>query len=291
MPLSLNVNSDRNAQNNGRRFNRNANNRPSNAAPMVSELTIRHNGYIMKTYRNLYHIICSYENLQLAFQKARKRKTLKPYVIDFESKLDQHLKQLKYELETFTYSPASLRTFIFRDPKTRKISASHFRDRVVHHALCNVIEPILSKDFIYDSFANQKGKGAHKAVERVESFIRKVVYAGGRGRHLLFEKQSYVGYSLKADVRHYFDTVDQEILVRIITKMIKDPKVVWLIRVILQNHKLEISGKGMPIGNLTSQFFANVYLNELDHFIKHMIKAKYYVRYVDDFILLLVYID
>lgn len=128
----------------------------------------------MKTYTKLYEELCSYNNLKIAWKKARKRKTLKGYVIDFESDLENNLNKLKYELETFTYSPASLRTFIVHDPKTRKISASHFRDRIVHHALCNIICSILERNFIYDSFANQKGKGTHLAIKRLEYFIGKI---------------------------------------------------------------------------------------------------------------------
>lgn len=125
----------------------------------------------MKSYRNLYPWLCSYENLELAFKRARVRKTLKPYVIEFESELKQNLKQLNHELENFTYTPSPLTTFIVYDPKTRKISASHFRDRVVHHALCNIIAPIFEKDFIFDSFANRKGKGTHPAIKRFEQFL------------------------------------------------------------------------------------------------------------------------
>ncbi len=132
----------------------------------------------MKRYGNLYSQLCSYENLELAFKKARKRKTMKDYVIEFESNLETNLNQLKHELETFTYSPNPLTTFIVRDPKTRKISASHFRDRVVHHALCNIIEPIFEKRFIHDSFANQKSKGTHSAIRRFEKFMRKTTHNG-----------------------------------------------------------------------------------------------------------------
>ena len=135
----------------------------------------------METHSNLYPKLCSNENLELAYKKARAGKTLKEYVIEFEANLDRNLKQLKNELETFTYSPAPLRTFIIRDPKTRKISASHFRDRVIHHALCNVIGPILEKEFIHDSFANQKGKGTHKAILRFEKFMRKVSLGNNTG--------------------------------------------------------------------------------------------------------------
>jgi retron-type reverse transcriptase len=134
----------------------------------------------MKTYGNLYSQLCSYENLEFAFNKARKRKTTKEYVIEFEADLESNLMQLKQELETFSYRPAPLTLFTIRDPKTRRISASHFRDRVVHHALCNVIEPIFDKNFIYDSFANRKGKGTHAAILRFEDFMRKVTQNGKR---------------------------------------------------------------------------------------------------------------
>lgn len=130
----------------------------------------------METYKSLYSSVCSRENLGLAFRKAKKRKTLKDYVIEFESELESNLGQLKHELETLTYSPAPLTTFIVRDPKTRRISSSHFRDRVVHHALCNVIGPILEKGFIHDSFANQRGKGTHRAIKRLERFMRQVSF-------------------------------------------------------------------------------------------------------------------
>jgi len=126
----------------------------------------------------LYSQLCSYENLELAFKKARERKTLKPYVIEFESDLESNLRQLEHELKTFTYLPSPLDVFIVRDPKTRKISASHFRDRVIHHALCNIITSIFDKDFIHDSFANQKGKGTHPAIKRFEQFLREVTGNG-----------------------------------------------------------------------------------------------------------------
>ncbi len=224
----------------------------------------------MKTYKNLYSSLCSSSNLALAYQKARMRKTLKQYVMNFEGNLKQNLQELQNELEKGSYSPRPLSTFIVRDPKTRKISASDFRDRIVHHALCNITEPILSGDFIYDSFANQKGKGTHKAIERFEKFSRK-----NRG-----------GYVLKADIRHYFDTVDHKILTGIIGAKIKDPQVMLLVQKILKNHRTTTSGKGMPKGNLTSQFWGNVYLNSLDQFVKHELRAKYYIRYVDDFVIL-----
>lgn len=132
------------------------------------------NGNDMKTYTDLYPKLCSYENLESAWRKCRKGKTLKNYVIDFESDLENNLKNLKYELETFTYYPSPMKNFIVRDPKTRKISASHFRDRIVYHAICNIIAPIFEKQFIYDSFANQLNKGTHRAITRAETFMEKV---------------------------------------------------------------------------------------------------------------------
>ncbi len=224
---------------------------------------------------DLYDQLCSYDNLELAFKKARKRKTLKPYVIEFEEYLHENLLQLRNELLFQTYKPQPLKTFILRDPKTRKISKSHFKDRVVHHALCNIIEPIFDKTFIHDSFANRLGKGTLNAIKRFDFFKKRA----SRNN----KKTCYV---LKADIRQYFDTVDHGILLSLIQKRVKDKRILSLIATILVNHKTKEVGMGMPLGNLTSQFFANIYLHELDRFVKHHLKAKYYIRYVDDFVIL-----
>jgi retron-type reverse transcriptase len=226
----------------------------------------------MKSYNNLYKQIYSYDNLFLAYKKARKGKTKKDYVIEFERGLRKNLRNLKFELMSQTYSPKPLKTFILRDPKTRKISKSAFRDRIIHHALVRVIEPILNKIFIYDSCANRKGKGNLVAIKRFNKF-KKIVLRNHRRTCFI----------LKADIKHYFHEVNHKILLKIIKRKIKDEKVVWLVKQILTNC---FTKKGMPLGNLTSQFFANVYLNELDYFIKHKLKAKYYIRYVDDFVIL-----
>jgi len=130
----------------------------------------------MKTYNKLYDQLCSYKNLEKAFEKARKHKTLKDYVIEFEADVKENLLKLQFELQTFTYRPNPIKTFIVRDPKTRKIGASDFRDRVVHHALCNTISTILGDSFIFDSFANRKGKGTHNAIKRFEKFLRQVSF-------------------------------------------------------------------------------------------------------------------
>lgn len=261
--------------------NLNCNRNPDNAN---SSLGITHWFVKMKTYNNLYKKLCSFENLFLAFRKARKGKSKKDYVIKFESDLKNNLKHLQDDLINKTYSPHSLKKFIIRDPKTRTIHSSIFRDRIVHHAIINILDPIYEKIFIYDSFASRKNKGSHEAVNRFECFMRKVS-SNGRLIKNSFNNNSIKGYVLKADFRHYFDSVNQEILINILRKKIDDEDLIWLIREVLGN--FEISEKtGMPLGNYTSQFFANVYLNELDYYVKHVLKAKYYIRYVDDFVIL-----
>ena len=235
----------------------------------------------MKTYKAVYEKVYSFDNLILAWREARKGKTKKDYVIEFESNLIKNLLKLQEELESRTYKPKPLVEFIIKDPKTRKISKSAFRDRVVHHALVRVIEPIFDKTFIYDSCANRIGKGNLFAVERFKQFVIRVSRNGKINGW--FNDNQVKGYCFKADIKHYFDEVDHEVLIRIIQRKIKDEQVIWLIKQILVNGFIE---KGMPLGNLTSQFFANVYLNELDYFVKHNLKSKYYIRYVDDFVIL-----
>jgi len=229
---------------------------------------------------NIYSETYKLSNLILAWRNARKHKTRKDYVIEFEGNLIKNLLKLQEELRTQNYKPLPLKTFILRDPKTRKISKSAFRDRIVHHALVRVIELIFDKMFIYESCANRIGKGNLFAIKRFELFKRKVT------NNLKTE-----AFCLKADIKHYFDEVKHEVLIKIIRRKISDEKVIWLIKQILSNSTSVIGGggeerKGMPLGNLTSQFFANVYLHELDYFVKHKLKAKYYIRYVDDFVIL-----
>ncbi len=221
---------------------------------------------------NLYLEVYNISNLIIAWKKARKGKTKKKYVIEFEKDLLENLLQLQKELIEQTYSPLPLKTFILHDPKTRKISKSAFRDRVIHHALIIIIEPIFDKTFIYDSCANRIGKGNLFAIKRFELFKRKVT------NNLKTE-----AFCLKADIKHYFQEVNHEVLINLIRRKIKTEKIIWLINQILVNGFTE---KGMPLGNLTSQFLANVYLNELDYFVKHKLKAKYYIRYVDDLVIL-----
>lgn len=179
----------------------------------------------------LYKKLCSYENILSAYEKARQGKRQKPYVLKFEKELANNLKQLQTELITQTYKPRPLRTFIIRDPKTRKISKSKFRDRIVHPVLINIIVYLFQKSFIYDSHANQIGKGTLKAVERFELFKRKVS-----------KNNTRCCYVLKADIKHYFEEVDHEILIEIIKRKIQDERIIWLIKQILNNTAQPIGG-------------------------------------------------
>lgn len=229
----------------------------------------------MKSYRNLWNELCLYKNLLLAFERASKGRTKKSYVLEFQKNLKQNILELRTELIFHSYRPEPLVTFILHDPKSRKISKSHFRDRIVHHAICNIIGPFFEREFIYDSYANRIGKGALKAIQRFDKYQRKVS-----------KNNTRKCFVLKADIKTYFESVDISILIQIIEKKIKDKKVIWLIKRVLRNYIGNIFGKGMPLGNLTSQFFANVYMNELDQFVKHKLQVKYYLRYVDDFVIL-----
>jgi RNA-directed DNA polymerase len=186
-------------------------------------LLLRHLYNMPKTYTNLYDEIISLNNLVLAWGKARKHKTKKPYVIEFEANLNKNLINLHGELKNQTYKPKPLVSFILRDPKTRKISKSDFRDRIVHHALVEVIEPIFEKGFIYDSCANRIGKGNLFALKRFKQFMEKVSKNGKLNGW--FTNNPLKGYCFKADIKHYFQEVDHEILLKILLKKIQENKV------------------------------------------------------------------
>jgi RNA-directed DNA polymerase len=239
----------------------------------------------VKTYRHLYPQVWNWDNLYLAYRRARKGKRGKVPVATFEFRQEDNLVQLQEELRTKTYGPGPYHSFYVHEPKHRLISAAPFRDRVVHHALCQVIEPLFERRFIYDSYANRVRKGTHRALDRCTYFAR---------RH---------AYVLPCDVRQFFSSIDHTILRRVLGRVIADPDVTWLVNRILESGIGVLSEeyetvyfpgddllaacrpRGLPIGNLTSQFWANCYLNELDQFVKRELKCRAYVRYVDDFLL------
>jgi retron-type reverse transcriptase len=236
----------------------------------------------MKTIKNIYPQVYAFSNLLLAARKAQKGKRKQQNVASFNFILEKKLLELKEQLENKSYSPGSYKTFTIYEPKQRMISAAPYIDRVVHHALCNIIEPVFEKTFIYDSYANRKGKGTHKALDRYKKFAQ------------------LNRYVLKMDIKNYFPSIDHEILKQTIRRKIGCRDTLWLIDKIIDNSNpqkpsiVNFPGddlftaverrKGLPIGNLTSQFFANIYLNPLDHFVKEKLRCKYYVRYVDDFV-------
>ncbi len=228
----------------------------------------------MKTHKNLFQEVCEFENLYNAYLKARRGKNNSAEVLKFNYNLENELLKLQCELRSQTYKTGKYRHFIILEPKERKISALPFRDRVVHHAICTVIEIIFEKKFIYDSYACRKGKGTHAGADRIQKFIRKA--------------NNY--YVLKCDVSKYFPSVNHEILKKLIREKIADKKLLQLLDKIVdsseeQNIQSSLQ-KGIPIGNLTSQLFANIYLNKLDEYVKYELKINYYLRYMDDFVIM-----
>lgn len=240
----------------------------------------------MRAARNLFPQVCAFENLYRAFRRARRGKRDREEVAAFEYDLEDNLLKLQAELQTSTYRPGPYRNFWVHEPKRRKISAAPFRDRVVHHALCQVIEPIFERTFIHDSYACRVKKGTHRAVDRCQAFARRYRYV------------------LKADIQKFFPSIDHDILLGLLGKRLADPMVMELVRQILKSGEgvlaeeyvmqwfpgddflARFRPRGLPIGNLTSQFWANVYLDRLDHFVKRHLKCRAYLRYVDDFLLL-----
>jgi retron-type reverse transcriptase len=219
----------------------------------------------MKTHKNLFGRVCELENLYKAYLKARKGKNDMAEVIRFTYYLEHELIKLHEQLIDGTYNMGRYRNFKVHEPKERLISALPFRDRVVHHAIHSVIEPIFDKIFIYDSYACRTGKGTHNGMERLRIFM-------GKRKNR---------YALKCDISKYFQSVDHSALKSMIRRKISDDNLLELLDRIIDSVP-----KGIPIGNLTSQLFANVCLNDLDYFVKHELRMKCYVRYMDDFIIL-----
>jgi RNA-directed DNA polymerase len=240
---------------------------------------------VARSYGNLYASLTAFENLYAAYRKAAKGKRGHAAVATFEFDLERNLCELQDDLETQAYRPGPYYSFHIRDPKRRLISAAPFRDRVVHHALCNVIEPIFEQTFIGDSYANRIGKGTHRALKRAQEFAR------------------HYRYVLQCDIEQFFPSVDHANLRSVLARKLADPQVMWLVDRILASGvgilaeeytMVYFPGddlfaverpRGLPIGNLTSQFWANVYLNELDQFVKRVLHCPAYLRYVDDFLL------
>ncbi|MCL4869005.1 MAG: RNA-dependent DNA polymerase [Anaerolineae bacterium] len=233
----------------------------------------------------MFDTLTSWDNLLLAYSKASRRKRGRGNVAAFEYRLEENLCQMQQELQSQSYRPGKYTSFFIHEPKKRLISAAAFENRVVHHALCNLIEPLFERTFIEDSYANRIGKGTHKARDRCQAFARRYRYV------------------LACDIRQFFPSLDHAILRGQLAQKISDDRVLWLIDQILASGERVLSEqydlvyfpgdnlltvmrpRGLPIGNLTSQFWANVYLNRFDHLVKRQLRCRGYVRYVDDFLL------
>lgn len=194
--------------------------------------------------------------------------------MEFSFNLEDNLWRLRRALIAKKYQPDPYIPFYITDPKLRHIHKASVRDRVLHQAIYRVLYPIFDRRFIFDSYSSRRGKGTHRGVKRLADFARRL--SGNYQKTV---------YCLKCDVRKFFDSVDQEILISLIEKKIFDEDLLKLIRTIVRSFS-KTPGRGLPLGNVTSQLFSNIYLNELDQFMKHQLKARCYIRYCDDFIIL-----
>jgi len=219
--------------------------------------------------------LISTENIFNAWHIFKKSKRSKPDVQEFERHLEDNLFQLQYELQSKTYKHSDYQSFYIQDPKQRHIHKPNVRDRVVHQLLYDYLYKLHDKTFFYDSYSCRNNKGTHRAVKRLIQFVRK-------------ESHNYTRtcWSVKCDIRKFFAHIDHSILLTVLGRKIADKDVLWLIEQVIDSfHTGSSLGRGLPLGNLTSQIFANIYMNEFDQWIKHSLKIKYYMRYADDFIL------
>lgn len=220
-----------------------------------------------------FETMCSFENLYDAYKKARSGKRDKAACAEFELRTLDNIAKLREELVNKTYKMQKYNTFLVHEPKERVVMASSFRDRIVQHSLCdNVFQKRIFPHFIYDNYASQKGKGTHFGLRRLHKFM-----------HQYYCNHGSEGWILKGDISKYFYSIDHDILKRQVQKLIQDKDILNLCNLIIDSTE----GKGLPIGNQTSQSFALLYLNDLDHLIKDKMGIKYYGRYMDDFYIIM----
>jgi RNA-directed DNA polymerase len=236
-----------------------------------------------RRFGDLFERVASLGNLFAAAKKALRGRGLKMPAVAFAADLETEVVALSYELRSGSYRPGAYHYFEIFEPKRRLVAAAPFRDRVVHHAICRVIEPIWERRFIADNYACRPGKGTHAAMRRARAFAR------------------HHPWALSCDIQRYFPSVSHSVLMSTITRVIADERLLRLIRLILASHVPAAGGcggevrpecepgggcggTGLPIGNLTSQFFANVMLDPFDHFVTEVVRPSGYVRYMDDFV-------
>jgi len=242
--------------------------------------------------------VFAYEHLYRAYLDCRKTKRNTPAALRFEMNVEAELYHLQLELQERTFHPSTSECFITSTPKLREVFAAAFRDRITHHLLVRALERRWEPVFIYDSYASRPGKGIHLAVQRLQQFTRQAT-----------RNATQPAWYLQLDIRNFFMTIRKPILDDLVAARCPDEALRWLAHTLifhdpttdyrqtcapalwrgLPRHKSLFGAPpdcGLPIGNLTSQFFANVYLNGLDQFVKHTLKCRWYLRYVDDFLLL-----
>jgi len=232
----------------------------------------------MKVYKNVFNKIISLENLFLAWDKFKSNKQKKRDVLQFEWRLEENIFQLHRDLRYKRYKHGAYSSFYIHDPKQRHIHKAIVRDRILHHAVFNVLNPIFEPTFIPNSLSCRIDKGTHKGIDILEKALRQIS-----------NNNFKPCFTLKCDIKKFFETVDHSILLTIIKKRIKDEDTIWLLEEIIESFSSQYSTpfnqKGLPIGNLTSQLFANLYLDDFDQFIKKKLKVKHYIRYTDDFVI------
>ncbi|MDP1625401.1 MAG: reverse transcriptase domain-containing protein [bacterium] len=226
-------------------------------------------------FTHTYNDIISLENLLGAWKEFRKGKRKKKDVQEFEIRLTDNLFALHLELAERRYEHGGYHAFNISDPKPRNIHKAIVRDRLLHHALYRTLYPFFDRSFIADSYSCRDGKGTHRAMTRFISFGCKVS-----------KNNTRTCWVLKCDVRKFFASIDHEILFKILSDFIEDKDILNLLRKVVGSFSSGKTGTGLPLGNLTSQLLVNIYLNQFDQFVKHRIKARYYIRYADDFVLL-----
>lgn len=227
-------------------------------------------------FRHTYEDIISIENLLTAWREFLRGKRKRKDVSKFSLHLMDNMIGLHQELATKTYQHGQYQAFKINDPKQRQIHKAGVPDRLVHHAIYRILYPYFDRKFIFDSYSCRRNKGTHRALNRLRQFVRKVS-----------KNNTRTAWVLKCDIRKFFASIDHKILISILDRHLKDPDAVWLLKKVINSfHTDEAKGKGLPLGNLTSQLLVNIYLNELDQFVKRSLKAKYYIRYADDFVTL-----
>ena len=226
-------------------------------------------------FKHGYNDIISLENLLEAWQEFLKGKRGRRDVQVFERDLMKNIIELHRDLTTKTYRHSAYHAFTISDPKPRNIHKATVRDRLLHHALYRMLYPFFDRTFIADSYSCRFGGGAHKAIDRFRHYGRSIS-----------RNHTQTAWVLKCDVKKFFASIDQQILINIACRYISDTDIITLISEIVGSFHSTEKGKGLPLGNLTSQLLVNVYMNEFDQFVKHKLNAKHYIRYADDFVIL-----